>query len=223
VSILSPNRDVPGVMVDPLSPEAEPIRVLRTGVRFAGVGRPLRTILISSDRPDTGKSTIAANLAVSFANVGERVLLVDADLRRPSQSDIFRVNSPTGLSTMLVEGGNLIDHVVSGTHQGLDLLPSGPLPPNPSELLSGQHVQSAVAQMAIEYETVIIDSPPTLMAAEAAILASLVDGVIFVVDLKRSRRRDVFAALDLLDRAGARVIGSCVNRYGRVQRATAYY
>lgn len=210
-------------LLDPLAPESEPIRILRTGVRFAGVDDPVRSVVISAAKAQIGKSTIAANLALSLAQVSGRTLLIDADLRRPTQSEHFRVSSRRGLTTALMRGGELAEHVISGTHEGLDLLPAGPLPPNPSELLSSPRMSTLMEQVRTKYDMVVVDGAPVLAATEAAVLASLVDGVIFVVDLKRSRRREVLEALDLLDRAGARVLGTCVNRHGRARRREAYY
>jgi capsular exopolysaccharide synthesis family protein len=210
-------------LLHPLSPEAEPFRMLRAGIRFSSVERPLRTLLIAAPRPRSGKSTIAANLALSFSQVGERVLLVDADLRRPSLSRIFSIQARVGLTTLLLRGGDLSEHVVTDIHEGLDLMPSGPLPPNPSELLSSQRLVDALARMAENYDVVILDAPPALATTDSIILASLVDGTLCVVDLKSTRRRDVQRSLGLLDRAGARVIGTCVNRYGRAARGESYY
>lgn len=216
------NGEVSGLL-DPLAPESEPIRILRTGVRFAGVDQPVRSILITAAKAQIGKSTIAANLALSLAQVSGRTLLIDADLRRPTQSDTFRVSSRQGLTTALVRGGDLANHVITGTHEGLDLLTAGPLPPNPSELLSSPRMVALMEQVSAEYESVVVDGAPVLAATEAAVLASLVDGVIFVIDMKRSRRREVLESLDLLDRAGARVLGTCVNRHGRARQRETYY
>jgi capsular exopolysaccharide synthesis family protein len=210
-------------LLHPLSPEAEPFRMLRAGIRFSSVERPLRTLLIAAPRPRSGKSTIAANLALSFSQVGERVLLVDADLRRPSLSRIFNIQARVGLTTLLLRGGDLSEHVVTDIHEGLDLMPSGPLPPNPSELLSSQRLVDALARMAENYDVVLLDAPPALLTTDSIILASLVDGTLCVVDLKSTRRRDVQRTMGLLDRAGARVIGTCVNRYGRAARGESYY
>lgn len=210
-------------LLDPLAPEAEPIRLLRTGIRFASVEAPVRSVVVTSPRAQLGKSTIAANLALSLAQVSESTLLVEGDLRRPTQSELFHVQSRLGLTSAIVRGGQLSEHVITGTHQGLDLLPAGPLPPNPSELLSSARMTELIRGMTEIYESVVIDAPPALVATEAAVLASLADGVIVVVDLKRSRRREVVETLELLDRAGARVLGTCVNRYGRARRRESYY
>jgi capsular exopolysaccharide synthesis family protein len=210
-------------LLHPLSPEAEPFRMLRAGIRFSSVERPLRTLLIAAPRPRSGKSTVAANLALSFSQVGERVLLVDADLRRPSLSRIFNVQARVGLTTLLLRGGDLAEHVIADIHDGLDLMPSGPLPPNPSELLSSQRLVDALARMAENYDMVILDAPPALVTTDSVILASMVDGTLCVVDLGSTRRRDVQRTMGLLDRAGARVVGTCVNRYGRAARGEAYY
>ncbi len=220
---LRPSAQGGEALLHPLSPEAEPFRMLRAGIRFSSVERPLRTLLIAAPRAQSGKSTVAANLALSFSQVGERVLLVDADLRRPSLSTIFNVQARVGLTTLLLRGGDLAEHVIADIHDGLDLMPSGPLPPNPSELLSSQRLVDALARMAENYDMVILDAPPALVTTDSVILSSMVDGTLCVVDLKSTRRRDVQRTMGLLDRAGARVIGTCVNRYGRAARGESYY
>jgi capsular exopolysaccharide synthesis family protein len=218
----SSHRSEPAGLLDPLAPESESLRMLRTGIRFSSIGGSVRTILVTSAGPRVGKSMIAANLAMSLAQVNERTLLVDADLRRPTVHRIFDLPRSSGLTSALARGGHLA-HVVPNAREGLDVLPAGPLPPNPSELLSSAQMNTLFAELTISHDSVVIDAPPVLLATEAAVLASLVDGVIFVVDLQVSRRREVARALDLLDRTGARVLGTCVNRYGRALRRDSYY
>jgi capsular exopolysaccharide synthesis family protein len=136
---------------------------------------------------------------------------------------MFSIQARVGLSTFLLRGGDLSEHVIADIHDGLDLMPSGPLPPNPSELLASQRLVDGLARMAEGYDVVLFDAPPALANTDSVILASLVDGTLCVVDLARTRRREVQRTLELLDRAGARVIGTCVNRYGRAARGESYY
>lgn len=215
-----PRADLGGVL-DPLAPESESLRMLRTSIRFSSAGTKVQTVLITSAEPQAGKSMIAANLALSLGQV-DPTLLIDADLRRPTQDRVFRRPGAGGLTTILVGGGHH-EGLVSRVGEGLDLITSGPLPPNPSELLASQEMANLLAEVTIGYDNVVIDGPPVLMATEATVLASMVDGVILVVDIQRSRRREITRSLDLLDRAGARVLGTCVNRYGRALRRETYY
>lgn len=214
-------RAEPAGVLDPLSPESESLRMLRTSIRFSSAGGRMQSVLITSAEAQAGKSMIAANLALSLGQV-DPTLLIDADLRRPTQDRVFRQSGGGGLTTVLVGGGHP-EALVSRVGNGLDLLPSGPLPPNPSELLASQEMSKLLAEVTIGYDNVIIDGPPVLLATEATVLASMAHGVILVVDMGKSRRREIARSLDLLDRAGARVLGICVNRYGKALRRDAYY
>jgi capsular exopolysaccharide synthesis family protein len=207
----------------PAGHDAESIRMLRAAIGFASVENPVRSLLIAGDRPGCGKSFVAANLARSCAQIGGGVLVVDADLRRPTLWRTFGVDADHGLTTLLARGGDLSQHIVPNVHPGLDLLPSGPLPHNPSELLASQRMALELSGMVERYDLVIVDSPALLSATDASVLASVVEGVLVVTDIGRTRRRDMRNALGLLERAGARVIGICVNRYGRSTGSGSHY
>ena len=194
--------------IQPLSPIAEDFRVLRTNLRFAGVDKALRTILITSAAPTEGKTVTAANLAVVLAQSGLRVALVDADLRRPRQHRVF--NTPPdaeGLTEALVEGqanGRMVHPL---TDFDLRLLPSGAIPPNPVEMVGSQRMQQLLAQLAEETDVVLVDSPPILSMADAAVLAQAVDGVLLAVEAGKTRRGAAQDAVLGLQQVGANLLG----------------
>lgn len=200
---------------DPLSPIAEAFRGLRTGVRFASVDRPLRTLMVSSAGPSEGKSITAANLAVVFAEAGQRVLLVDSDLRRPVQHRVFGVSNLHGLSEGILESNpGVLEHVQYTDIQNLYVLTSGAIPPNPSELLGSDRMVGVIKELKGSFDLVVFDSPPVLVVTDAAVLGSRVDGVLLVTDAGRTTRRAVQAAADELRRARIPVLGAVLNRAG---------
>lgn len=208
----------------PRSPIAEAYRLLRTNFQFAAVDRPLRRIVVTSPGPGDGKSTTAANLAVVFAQGGKSVILVDADLRRPQQHRIFQRTASYGLSTALVDAATPVTSFLQPTDvPGLRLLTSGPIPPNPAELLGSQRMAQLLQVLSQEAEMVILDSPPVLSVADAAILANAADGVVLVADAGRTRREMARRAKENLERAGANLLGMVLNRMTRQTSGYYYY
>jgi non-specific protein-tyrosine kinase len=198
---------------DPLSPVSEAYRVLRTGVRFASVDKPLRTLMVASPGPSEGKSVTAANLAVVFAESGQRVLLVDSDLRRPVQHRVFGVSNLHGLSDGMLESNpGVLEHVQATEVENLFLLTSGDIPPNPSELLGSDRMAEVIEVLKESFDLVVFDSPPILVVTDAMVLGSRVDGVLLVTDSGQTHRRAVERATDELRRARATLLGVVLNR-----------
>ncbi len=197
----------------PRSSAAEAYRALRSNVEFASVDAPVRSLLVTSSTRAEGKTTTSCNLAVVFAQAGKRVLLVDADLRRPGVHVMFNTANETGLTTLLRESSTSIDSVAQETEDpNLRVITTGPLPPNPAELLGSMRMRSVVASLLASADIVIFDSPPVHSLADAAVLSSLVDGTLVVVSAGRSRRRWIQITMQTLLRAGANVLGVVLNR-----------
>ena len=168
----------------PRSGATESYRALRTNVEFASVDAPIRTLLVTSALPGEGKTVTAANLAVVFAQAGRRVILVDADLRQPGVGRIFNLSNDRGLTTLLRGDDATLESVLQGTEQApLRLLTTGPLPPNPAELLGSQRMRTIVDRLVATGDLIIFDTPPLQAVTDAAILSSFVDGT-----LSRDRR-----------------------------------
>jgi capsular exopolysaccharide synthesis family protein len=209
------------VAAEPRSPIAESFRVLATNIRYASVDRPTKTLMVTSPQPMAGKSFVLANLALAAAQNGLRVIAVDADLHRPRLHTLFGLNGRQGLTDSLLEGdvdGNLQLSEVSE----LRVLPSGPLPPNPSAVVASQRLRELVAGLAEEADLVLLDSAPLLAVADALALAALADGVLLVLDAGQSRRQDARRALESVQRTGARVVGVVLNRVAMPQEAYYY-
>jgi non-specific protein-tyrosine kinase len=198
----------------PRSSVAESYRALRTNVEFASIDEPIKTLLVTSASESEGKSVTAANLAIVFAQNGRRVLLVDADLRRPGIHELFGVSNVNGLTSVL--RGTVEEEEVSRStlQENLSILTSGPLPPNPAELLGSQRMRRLVTQLEDSYDLVILDSSPIHNVTDAVVLSSFLDAALLVVGAKRGRRSLVLHAREALARANANVIGTVLNGLG---------
>jgi polysaccharide biosynthesis transport protein len=195
----------------PNSSGAEAYRVLRTNLIFSQAVNALRTLVVTSSLPGEGKTTTTANLAVAFAQQGLRVALVDADLRRSRLHVLFGAKREPGL-TQLVLGLATLDEVAHVTEvDGLHLIPAGALPPNPAELLGGSRMRETLELLGTVYDMVLIDTPPLLAAADAAVLGAGADGVLMVVRAGHTDRSQALQAIQQLDAVGARVIGATLN------------
>jgi Mrp family chromosome partitioning ATPase len=227
-----------GISVEqrPNSPLSEAMRSLRTSIQYQGVDRPVRVIVVTSALPGEGKSLVAANLAAAFAQADYRTILVSADLRRPSVDGLFGdVKSSPGLMGVLrpgapladsVAGSNghsnghsansmereLVDALVETPVNRLRLLPSGPTPPNPAEMLGSKRMAAILAQLSSSVDIVIIDSPPLLPVTDAAVLSSKCDGVMLVTASNETPRAAVIRSKMILDGTGARILGVVVNK-----------
>lgn len=202
-------------VVNPKSPVSEAYRRLRTNIQFSGLDKPLRTLLMTSTGPEEGKSTTLANLGVTLAQAGHRVVLVDCDLRRPSLQDIFGVDNAVGLTTLFIEDRSLdLQHaaVLKETSvANLRVLTSGQLPPNPSELLSSQRMGKIIESLKAQADFILFDSPPILAVTDAAVLAQKVDGVVLVISAGKTKRDHAVKAKSLLEKVNAKLLGVVLN------------
>lgn len=206
---------------DPRSPVAEAYRSLRTNIAYARAHQDLRTIVLTSPGPADGKSTTAANLAISFAQQGQRTLLIDADLRRAVLDGTFDVTRSPGLTDVLVGNAALADAVRTTEVPSLSVLPSGQFPPNPSELLGSPAMQNVLHDAQGMFDIVLFDTPPLLAVTDAAVLSTMVDGTILVVRMGSTTRDAVRQAAMRLRNVRARVLGAVLNDMS--QKAGSYY
>jgi non-specific protein-tyrosine kinase len=198
----------------PKSPISEAFRTLRTNIQFSSVDKPIRRLLVTSPSPTDGKSITAANLATVMAQAGQSVVLVDGDLRRPVLHKIFKLPNAAGVtSAMLARSNPSADGCLLPTQvENLQLLTSGPLPPNPSELLGSQRMSKLIEDLEQEADMLIFDSPPTLVVTDAAVLAKQVDGVLLVIDARTTREEVARRAMEELAKVGAPVLGVVLNK-----------
>lgn len=207
---------------DPQSLTAEDYRVLRTNIKFASIDSVVKLILVTSAGPREGKSSVVANLAVSMALAGKSVLIIDADLRNPTQHKIFGISNLTGLTTTLAEDGFSISYIVKTPNQGLDILPSGPIPPNPAELLDSRRMKQVLLEV-MKYDYVLIDSPPVIPVSDASILAQLADGVIMVLAAGEVEKEYALRAKEQLEKVGAKILGMVLNKVKMESKKNYFY
>jgi non-specific protein-tyrosine kinase len=201
-------------LTHPRSGMAEAYRTLRTNLYFSSPDHPLRSLVVTSPAPDEQKAIVLANLAVTFAQGGRRTILVDADLRRPAQHTLFGLSNDTGLTTTILKetsqvGSEGLEPLLETV--GVDnlwLLPSGPLPPNPAELLGSRRMDEIVASLARSADIVLFDAPPVIAVSDAAILAAKLDGLLLVINAGHTRREHAQRAKQVLEKLNIRIVGT---------------
>ncbi|MFL6213236.1 MAG: GumC family protein [Blastocatellia bacterium] len=211
-SLINSERAHQLVTLDPHSSAAEAYRVLRTSVLLSAAGQPPKTVLITSGQPGEGKTTTAINTAISLAQLGASVLIIDCDLRRPTTHKVLGVEYVQGLSTYLSQAHVTLDEVIQPLPiENLSLLPCGPIPPNPAELIISDRMKEMLTELSVRYDHIIIDSPPLINVTDPVILSTMVDGVILVVHGGKSTRDIVRRARQELATVGAKVFGVVLN------------
>ncbi len=204
--------------------ESETFAMLRTNVQFSSIARPARVILVASASSGEGKSTTAANYAISCAESGKRVALVDVDLRRPTIHRAFGLDNSAGLTSVLLKDAWLdASSLVATANPNLFVIPSGPLPPNPAELLEWSGFDAVIEQIKERVDVVVLDSAPLLAVADARILASKADATILVVEQGKTRAGALRSAHNALTRANANILGVVINKVRRGRGSYGYY
>jgi len=193
----------------PSSPAAEAYRALRMNLTFTSLDKPLEMLVVSSPSADDTKSRVAVNLAVVMAQAGQQVILVDADLRRPSMHTCFDIPQEPGLTGYMVshDSGEALMLVETGV-PGLQVLPSGALPPNPADILGSQKMEQLLTHLKARAEVVVFDAPPVTVAVDASVLGARTDGLLLVVRAGHTRRDRIAQAKELLERFHVRLLGA---------------
>ncbi|PAV31101.1 capsular biosynthesis protein [Virgibacillus profundi] len=207
--------------LNPKSPITEQYRTVRTNLQFASVDEELTSMLVTSSGPGEGKSMTTANLAVVYAQQGKKVLLIDADLRKPTVHYTFRLDNLRGLSNILVGGSTLIEAINQTDVDNLDVISCGPIPPNPAELLASRKMKQVLTEAKMSYDIVIFDTPPVLAVTDAQILANIVDGSLLVVRSKHTEIEAATRAKEALEPASAKLLGTVLN--DREKKESNYY
>ena len=195
----------------PKSTASESFRGIRTGILFSSADTAPQVILVTSAGPAEGKTICAANLAVTMAQAGSRVVLIDGDMRRPRVHKIFEKERNTGLSSFLVGSGELKDGVIPSGIENLDIIPCGPIPPNPSEILGSKKMELLIETLRKTYTRIVIDSPPITAVTDALVLSKTVDGVVLVIRAGETHRQVVQNGLAQLNSVNAHILGALLN------------
>ncbi|MFA4915354.1 MAG: polysaccharide biosynthesis tyrosine autokinase [Syntrophales bacterium] len=207
----------------PRSAASESYRSIRTNITFSSVDSPPQVILVSSMTPEEGKTTTAANLAVVMAQGGSNVLLLDCDLRKPKMRKLFHIkDNDKGLSTVLAGSCGINEAIIHTETSNIDIVPSGPIPPNPSDILGSQRMAQLIEQLRTQYERIIIDTPPVMAATDAVVLSKIVDGVILVIRAGETRRKIIENGLSQFQRIKAPIFGAVLNGV-EMERDRYYY
>ncbi|MUT64776.1 polysaccharide biosynthesis tyrosine autokinase [Paenibacillus sp. NEAU-GSW1] len=208
--------------VNPMSPISEAYRTLRTNLQYAEIDRALQLLMVTSASPKEGKSTTIMNLAVTYSQSDLKVILIDADLRKPTAHYTLQLSNRAGLSQVLSGQARLDDAIQKSRIKGLDVLTSGPTPPNPSELLGSARMDAMLEQLRGQYDMVLIDTPPVLAVSDAQIVATRCDGVLLVVNARTGKRQHVVKARNALQFVQARIVGVALNQTSQSE-AGPYY
>lgn len=208
----------------PRDPISEAYRALRTNLNFSAVDGEIKSILTTSSSPGEGKSTTIANLAVTMSQTGKQVIIVDSDLRRPTQHAIFELSNNHGLTTAILDSAtSATEHLQQTKVKGLRLLPSGPIPPNPAELLNSQRMSQIIAELKEDADVILFDTPPVLTVTDANILAPKVDGCLIVAFAGKTRRDVFIEAVDRLRKTNSPIFGAVLNRLNPKHGKSYYY
>lgn len=209
-------------VTDPSSVVAEQFRTIRTNIQFSAVDKKIQSLVVTSAEPSEGKSTVSSNLAVVWAKQNEKVLLIDADLRRPTAHRTFNLLNAAGLSSYLSNNA-VYEEIIQETEvPNLSVISSGPVPPNPAELLNSRHINTLIERLEDEYDIIIFDAPPINTVTDAQLLANKADGVILVVPQGIAEKGGVTHAVEQLNKVHAKVLGTVMNRF-KADKAPGYY
>ncbi|MED4047515.1 CpsD/CapB family tyrosine-protein kinase [Priestia megaterium] len=206
----------------PKDPVAEQYRTIRTNIQFSNVDQDIKAIIVTSSGAEEGKSTTASNLATVYAQQGLSVLLIDADLRKPTGHYTFRLENHIGLTNVLTRQSTLAQAVQESEIPHLSVLTSGPIPPNPSELLASGQMAELLKEMKEQFDMIIFDTPPILAVADAQILANQVDGTILVVSSGKTEKDAALKSKELLSNAQGKLLGVVLNNR-KVEEGNYYY
>ncbi|RIN44297.1 polysaccharide biosynthesis tyrosine autokinase [Staphylococcus simulans] len=207
---------------DPQSVTSEKFRGIRTNIMFSTADSDIKTVAFTSEKPAAGKSTISANVATTYAQAGYKTLLIDGDMRKPTQQYFFSKSNIDGLSNLII-GKTYISKAVNTTEvENLDLLTSGPIPPNPSELIGSKQMVDLLDELKEIYDFIIIDTPPVNTVTDAQLFAKLTKYVIYVVDSKSNDRNNVKKGQELIEKTGAKILGVVLNKAPE-EKGSSYY
>lgn len=207
---------------EPKSPVSEAYRLLRTNIQYSNVDMPLKVLAITSSRPGEGKSTTISNLAITFAQTGSKVLLVDADLRKPTIHKLYNLPNQVGLVNILAKQASIGNCAHATMVENLFVITSGPIPPNPSELLQSESMRKFVDEVEGVFDIVLIDTPPVCTVTDAAILASFIDGIILVAASGKVKIDEIKRAKDILEKVNAYITGVVLNKLDRAANRNYY-
>ncbi|TDM17518.1 polysaccharide biosynthesis tyrosine autokinase [Macrococcoides canis] len=207
----------------PKSTVSEQYRMIRSNIMFSGVDKEIKKLVVTSAAPSAGKSTTAANIAVAYAQAGKNVLLIDGDFRKPTVQYTFETKNVFGLSNLITDQININQAVQNTQVENLSIMTSGPIPPNPSELLASKRFKELLSNLEEHFDMIIIDTPPVLAVTDAVIMSTLVDGTILVTNVEINNRHHLLKAKEVLQKSNANILGIVLNNVEKSSKDDYYY
>ncbi|QIH77973.1 polysaccharide biosynthesis tyrosine autokinase [Macrococcoides canis] len=207
----------------PKSTISEQYRMIRSNIMFSGIDNEIKKLVVTSAAPSAGKSRTAANIAVAYAQAGKNVLLIDGDLRKPTVQYTFEIKNVFGLSNLITDQINISQAVQNTQVENLSIMTSGPIPPNPSELLASKRFKELLSNLEEYFDMIIIDTPPVLAVTDAVIMSTLVDGTILVTDVETNNKNHLVKAKEVLQKSDANILGIVLNNVEKSSKDDYYY
>ena len=206
---------------NPKSQAAEAFRTLRTNIQFSSLDDDIKSLVVTSTGPSEGKSTVMANLAVTMAQSGKRVVLIDCDFRKPTVHKKFGLSNSQGLTNVLAQDKKILECIIGTNVPNLYVITSGPTPPNPAELLGTKKMKSILNEISCTFDMVLIDAPPVLAVTDAQILSTLANGTIFVASYGQAEKYALVKAKESIEKVGGKVLGVVINKIP--EQSKGYY
>lgn len=210
-------------MEKPKSVISEKFRGIRTNILFSTADNDVQTIVFTSEKPAAGKSTISANVAITYAQAGYKTLLIDGDMRKPSQHYLFNTDNMDGFSNLIINKTDYNKAIHKTDIVNLDLLTSGPIPPNPSELIGSEKSLEVFEYLRNEYDFIIVDTPPVNTVTDAQLFSEIARYVVYVVDVQKNDRNAIKKGKELIEKAGAKILGVVLNKAPEDKSSSYYY
>ncbi|MDW4099689.1 tyrosine-protein kinase [Staphylococcus saprophyticus] len=207
----------------PKSTISEKFRGIRSNIMFSNAKEEISSVLVTSEKPSSGKSTISANIAVTYAQTGYKTLIIDGDMRKPTQHYIFDLPNNSGLSNLIINKTTYSDSIKETRVENLAILTAGPTPPNPSELIASEQFNDIYIELLRHYDFIIIDTPPVNTVTDAQVYAQTVGNCILVIDAEKNNKNEVKKAKDLLIKADGKLLGAVLNKMPIDKNSSYYY
>ncbi|MEB8172351.1 polysaccharide biosynthesis tyrosine autokinase [Staphylococcus equorum] len=207
----------------PKSTISEKFRGIRSNIMFSNADKEINSLLITSEKPSSGKSIISANIAVTYAQAGYKTLIVDGDMRKPTQHYLFDLDNNSGLSSLTINKATYSEAIKETNVENLGILTAGPNPPNPSELISSNKFKEIYNELLEHYDFIVIDTPPVNTVTDAQIYAQIVGNCALVIDAEKNNRNEVKKAKDLITKSGGKLLGAILNKMPLDKSSSYYY
>ncbi|AYX91055.1 polysaccharide biosynthesis tyrosine autokinase [Staphylococcus cohnii] len=206
----------------PKSTVSEKFRGIRSNIMFSSAEKEIQSLLITSEKPLSGKSTISANIAVTYAQAGYKTLIIDGDMRKPTQHYIFDLPNNSGLSNLIVNKATYTESIKETKVENLAILTAGPTPPNPSELIASTQFDEIYNELLSDYDFIVVDTPPVNTVTDAQVYAQTIQNCALVIDVEKNIKNEVKKAKDLINKAGGKLLGAILNKTA-IDKSSSYY